>query len=69
VLPLSHMPVDQQAPVEDSGEAVGNPPMVLPPESDAGAASPPAPTGAPVDDPSLIEGVKPVKKEDTRSRF
>lgn len=68
-LPPSIIPVEQQAPVEASGEGVGNLPMVPPPGSDAGAASPPVPAGTPGDDPSLTEGVEPVKKEDARSRF
>jgi len=67
--PLSNIPDDQQAPVEDSGEALGNLPTAPPMESNAGPASLPAPTGAPVDDPSLTGGVEPVKKEDGRSRF
>ncbi|WP_319404635.1 hypothetical protein [uncultured Desulfosarcina sp.] len=67
--PPSIMPVKQQAPDEDSGKWVGNLPMVPPPESDTGAASPPVPAGVPGDDPSLTEGVEPVKREDARSRF
>ena len=63
------MPVDQPAPVKDSGEAAGNLPLAPTPESDAGTAPPPLPTGMPADDPSLTEGVEPVKKEDARSRF
>jgi hypothetical protein len=55
-------PVDQPTPARDSGEAVGDLPRSPTPESDTG-------TEPPTDDPSLTEGVEPVKKEDTRSRF
>ncbi|MCB2147407.1 MAG: hypothetical protein KQI81_13105 [Deltaproteobacteria bacterium] len=67
--PPSVMTVEPQAPVKDPGEGVGNLPRVPSPQSDAGAASPPVPSGVPGDDPSLTEGVGPVKREDGRSRF
>ncbi len=63
------IPLDPTAPLADSEEAVGTLPMTPTRESDAGAASPTVPTRRPVDDPSLTEGVEPVKKEDVRSRF
>ena len=63
------MPLDQTAPLAVPGEAVGNLPITPTQKSDAGAVSPTVPTGTPVDDPSLTEGVEPVKKEDARSRF
>ena len=63
------IPPDPAAPPEDSGEAVETLPMTPTRESDAGAASPKAPTRTPVEDPSLTEGVEPVQKEDVRSRF
>ena len=63
------IPVDQPSPVVDSGEAVEHLPIVPTPESAAGTVPPTLPTGTPADDPSLTEGVEPVKKEDARSRF
>jgi hypothetical protein len=63
------MPVDQPAPVVDSGEAAANLPITPSPESASGTVPPTLPTGKPADDPSLTEGVEPVKKEDARSRF
>ncbi|MDX2451900.1 hypothetical protein [Desulfosarcina sp.] len=63
------MPLDQTAPLADPGEAVGNLPITPTQKSDAGAVPPTVPTGTPVDDPSLTEGVEPVEKEDVRSRF
>jgi hypothetical protein len=65
----TNMPFDPKVPLADSEEAVGTLPMTPTRESDVGAASPTVPTGRPVDDPSLKEGVEPVKKEDVRSRF
>jgi len=65
----ANTPIEQPAPVEDLGEAAGNPPTASTPEADAKAVPPTVPTKAPVDDPSLTEGVEPVKKEDVRSRF
>lgn len=56
------LPVDQPTPAIDSGAAAGTLPPAPTPQSDAEAASP-------TDDPSLIDGVEPVKKEDSRSRF
>ena len=67
--PSANMPVIPQSPFEGAGEAAGNLPMANPPDADARAVPPPVPTHAPVNDPSLIEGVEPVKKEDARSRF
>jgi hypothetical protein len=61
--------LDPTEPLADSEQAVGNQPMTPTRESDAGEASPTAPTSRPVDDPSLTEGVEPAKKEDVRSRF
>jgi len=65
----ANTPPDPAAPPEDSGAAAETLPVTPSPESDAGAASPAVPAGTPVDDPSLTEGVDPVKKEDVRSRF
>ena len=65
----ANMPFDPKVPGADSEEAGGNLPMPPTRGSDAGAASPAVPTKRPVDDPSLTEGVEPVKKEDVRSRF
>ncbi len=62
------VPVDQPAAAEESREAAKSPPPATTPESEAGT-TPPLPAGATADDPSLTEGVEPVEKEDTRSRF
>ena len=67
--PSANMPVNQQTPVKGSGEAAGNLPMATPADAGTGPAPQPDPTNAPVDDPSLSEGVEPVKKEDARARF
>lgn len=63
------IPAREPAPFTDSGETPPDQSVDASPEADAGTASPPVPVKAPVDDPSLTEGVEPVKKEDARSRF
>ena len=65
----ANMPVIQPSSIEGAGEAAGNLPVANPPDADAGAVPPPVPTHAPGDDPSMNEGVEPVKKEDARSRL
>ncbi len=65
----ANMPVIQPSSIEGAGEAAGNLPVANPPDTDAGAVPPPVPTHAPGDDPSMNEGVEPVKKEDARSRL
>ncbi|MBC2712275.1 MAG: hypothetical protein HGJ94_15215 [Desulfosarcina sp.] len=68
--PPINIPVNQQTPFKGPGEAAENLPMATsPPDADTGAASQPVPTQAPIDDPSLIESVEPVKEEDARDRF
>jgi hypothetical protein len=64
-----NVPLDPTAPVEDSAEAAAGLPIAPTREPDTGATVPTGPTGKPVDDPSLTEGVEPVEKEDVRSRF
>lgn len=56
------LPVDQPTPAIDSGATAGTLPPAPTPQSDAEAVPP-------TDDPSLIDGVEPVIKEDSRSRF
>jgi hypothetical protein len=63
------MPVDQPAPSTETQEAAAERPTAAPLESDAKSASPPVPAGAPETDAPPTEGLGPVKREDTRSRF
>ncbi len=63
-----HQPASQPVPT-DSTAATVNLPSAKTPNANAGAAPQAVPASAPVDDPSLTDGVEPVKKEDARSRF
>jgi hypothetical protein len=67
--PAVDAPVNGPAPAGDRGTAAAGMPAVPSPETDAGDAPQPVPDNQPIDDPSLTDGVEPVKKEDARSRF
>jgi type II secretory pathway pseudopilin PulG len=62
------LPAEEPAPLKDSGKTTENLPTATPANADGGQGPQPVSPSASADDPSLIDSVIPVKKEDGRLR-